>query len=332
MPDIPLLTPTVLRGVVEKFTAQEELVWLNRAPTTPWPYPVANWEIIQGSRSVAKPNVPNSEAHIVPRLGRGAASASFIYLREKKVFEPTTLHWLKAPGQLAARNAEAAVLREVGDLNQRFDNFLEWCWWQAFTGTLTLDFEDVQAVVDYKFAASHLPDPAVGWDSATPQQIIADIRTWKRLIRRDSRVPAREVFVTEATLAYIFESFGADADTAALISDRMKDEYFRTGEMQGFMGLSWRTVESVYEDDNGDETMFLPDNALLMGNFSDNRPIETYIGPSADDEAPDNFTGKFAKTWKDKDPSARQYLLEWNVLPVITRPEQFVYVDDITQA
>jgi hypothetical protein len=29
------------------------------------------------------------------------------------------------------------------------------------------------------------------------------------------------------------------------------------------------------------------------------------VGPTADDEAPEGFTGKFAKTWKDKDPSAR---------------------------
>jgi hypothetical protein len=39
---------------------------------------------------VAKPNVPNSEAHIVPRLGRSQEAASVIYLREKKVFDPTT--------------------------------------------------------------------------------------------------------------------------------------------------------------------------------------------------------------------------------------------------
>jgi hypothetical protein len=67
-----------------------------------------------------------------------------------------------------------------------------------------------------------------------------------------------------------------------------------------------------------------------MGNYTDQRPIEMMIGPTADDEAPDNFTGKFAKTWKDKDPSARQYLLEWNLLPVITRPEQMIYVADVS--
>lgn len=333
MPNISLLEPTVLRGVVEKFTAPETLTLLSRVPQTPWPFPSVTWDIIKGSRMVAKPNVPNSEAHIVPRLGRSQASAAFVYLREKKVFEPTTLHWLRTPGELAATNAEKAVLREVADLNQRFDNFAEYMLWSSLKGRLDFQFPDVVASVDYQFPASHKPNPGVGWDTATPQQIVGDIRAWKRLIRRDGRVDAREAFATELTMAYIFDSFAANgASPAILLSDRMKDQYYQSGTLPGFMGLNWQTVESVYDDDAGNSTLFVPDNALFMGNYTDQRPIEMMIGPTADDEAPDNFTGKYAKTWKDKDPSARQYLLEWNLLPVITRPEQMIYVDDVTTA
>ncbi len=336
MPDISLLEPMVLRGVVEKFTAPESLVMLGRIPQTPWPYPSVTWDVIRGSRMVAKPNVPNSEAHIVPRLGRSQESAAFVYLREKKVFEPTTLHWLRTPGELAARNAEQAVLREIADLNQRFDNFAEYMIWGALKGNLIFDYPDVQANVDYKLPASHKPNPGVGWDTATPQQIVNDIRAWKRLIVRDGRVPAKEAYTTELTLSYIFDSFANTGNAAGnfmagtLLSDRMKDQYYAQGTLPGFMGLQWNTIESVYEDDAGSATMFVPDNALFLGNFTDQRPIELMVGPTADDEAPANFTGKFSKTWKEKDPSARQYLLEWNLLPVITRPEQFVYVDDVT--
>lgn len=329
MPDIPLLQPVVLRGVVEKLTAPESMLMLNRIPKTPWPYPTATWDVIRGSRMVAKPNVPNSEAHIVPRLGRSQESASFIYLREKKVFEPTTLHWLRAPGQLAATNAEAAVMREVGDLNMRFDNFAELCIWRALTGTLTLDYPDVQASIDYKFAASHKPVTAVSWATATPAQIVADVTAWKRLVARDGRVQAKEAFTTEPTVRRIFDSFATGNASISLLSDRMKDSYYGTGTLPGFLGLDWGLNESVYELDDGTQTLFLADDSLLLGNFTDQRPIELMVGPTADDEAPENFTGKFAKTWKEKDPSARQYLLEWNILPVITRPEQIVYVADL---
>jgi len=331
VPEISLLNPTVLRGVVEKFTAPESLVMLNRVDKTPWPYPSATWDVIRGSRMMAKPNVPNSEAHIVPRLGRSQESASFVYLREKKVFEPTTLYWIRTPGQLAARNAEAAVMREIGDLNQRFDNFAEFCIWRMFTGNLVLDYPDVQANVDYKLPSSHKPNPGTSWASGTPESLVGDIRAWKRLISRDGRVPAREAYATEKTISYIFDAYADTGSNAPfLLSDRMKDQYYSTGTLPNFMGLDWHTTEHIFEDDSGNETLFLADNALLIGNFTENRPFEMFVGPTADDEAPDYFTGKFSKTWKDKDPSARQYLLEWHFLPVMTRPEQFVYVADVT--
>lgn len=330
MPEISLLQPTVLRGVVQKLQSPENLTMLNAIPQTPWPYPTAKWDVIKGSRNIASPNVPNSEAHIVPKLGISQETASFIYLREKKVFEPTTIHWVRTPGDIAARNAEAAVLREVTDLNTRFDNFAEYCIWQALSGTLTLDYTDVKATVDYKFPTSHKPTVANSWASATPQQIRDDVTAWKRLISRDSRVAPDTIFVSEPTLNYVFKAFQSDQTSALLLSDRQKDQFFSTGSLPGFLGMNWRVQESVYDDTNGTQTLFLPDNALVMGNFSTNRPIELMIGPSADDEAPENFTGKFSKIWKEKDPSARQFLIEWHFLPIITRPEQFVYVADVT--
>lgn len=328
MPDIPLLQPQVLRGVVQKLPVPEPAFWLNRVSGQPYPFPVVRWDVIKGSRMVAKPNVPNSEAHIVPRLGVSQESAAFIYLREKKVFEPTTIHWIREPGEIARVNAEKAVLREVSDLNLRFDSFLEWCFWQCVAGgVLTLDYEDVQATVDYKIPATHLTHPAVSWASATAVQMRDDIVAWKRLIARDARVPAREVLLTEKTMGYVFHAF---ADNPEMFSDRMKDQFFASGMIEGFLGLKWTTVESTYDNDSGVATQWLADDAVIIGNFTDNRPLYYYEGPTADDDAPTGWTGKYSKTWKDKDPSARQYLLEWNVLPILERPEQIVYMHNVT--
>ena len=334
MPDIDLLEPTVLRGVVEKLDKPETLVLSRALPKTAWPFPAVTWDVVKGSRMIAKPNVPNSEAHIVPRLGVSQESAQFIYLREKKVFEPTTLHWLRAPGTMNnTQNAEQAVLREVKDLNQRIDNFVEWACWQALTGTLTLDSPDVQAVVDYKIPSSHKPTVGTSWATATPQQIVNDIKAWKRLIARDARVAANDVWLTEATLDRIFNAFTANGGTnfpaGSLLSDRMKDQYYQSGVLPGFLGLNWHTVESFYDTDAGVPTQFVPDDAIFITNLNEGRAMELMEGPTADDEAPQGHTGKFTKTWKEKDPSARQFLIEYHVLPVITRPEQIVYVADV---
>jgi len=311
---------------------------------------------------IAMPNVPNSEAHVVARLGRQQEAASFIYLREKKVFQPTTLHWIREPGQLAGINAERAVLREINDLNVRFDNFAEWSIWQALTGSLSYNYPDVQGTVAYGFPASHLitvastnawvqgattgtnpttlnqvgtnlaQSSAPGVTYATPFQIVEMVRSWKRIIQIHGRVPARECFATSVTMAALMEAWihgGAGSTVnipATMISDRMKDQYYSSGIIDGFMGLTWTQIEQMYEDVTGNLQFYVPDASLYMGNYTDQRPIELLIGPSADDEAPSGFTGKYSKTWKEHDPSARQYLIEWSLLPVITRPEQMLYI------
>lgn len=347
MPDISLLQPTVFRGVVERFTASENLPMLSRVPKTPWPYPTAEWDVLRGSRAVARYNVVNSEAHIVDRLGRSHETAAFAHLREKKLFDPTTLQWIRTPGQIAAVNAERAVLRELKDLNTRFDNRVELDIWHALTGTLTIEDSELGRLgtVDYGFLPTHKPTVGTSWATATPGQIVANVRAWKRLVDRDGGVRAVEAWTSEKVLALIFDSFATKGDAgtnfagAALLSDRMKEQYYTTGRLPGFMGLDWNVNESVYDASGsgytedpkspGESDLFLNENSIILGNFTDNRPIELYEGLIADHEAPANFTGKFAKNFREQDPSELQYLMAYSYLPVILRPEQFVSVASV---
>lgn len=335
MPDISLFQPQVLRGVVEKLTTPQDLVMLNKLPQTAHPFPTVTWDIVTAARNLARPNVPNAEAHVVSRQTRSQQSASFIYLREKKVFEPTTLHWIRTPGDIAKVEAEKAVLREISDLNVRFDLFVEYCIWKMFSGTLSVDVpEGISVNVDYRLPTTHANASAgTAWASATPSSIVDDVRTWKRLVERDAGVAATEAYANEATLAKVFDAF-AETGVATtffggtLLSDRMKDEYYKTGTLPGFMGLAWTTVEQTYVPHaGGSQTPFVADDRVILGNLSANRPVELMVGPSADDDAPSGYTGKYAKTWKEKDPSQRQYMLEYNFLPVATRPENWVYAD-----
>jgi len=327
MPDIALLTPTVLRGVIQKFPTPDTLILLSRIPRTPWPYPTAMWDVVRGSRAIATPNVPNSEAHIIPKLGISQESAALVYLREKKVFEPTTIHWLRTPGTLAERNAEAAVLREVGELDIRFNNFAEWMCWQMLQGMLTLDFDDVQAVIDYKIPLTHKINAGTTWATATIQQMVDDIFAVKQLGSRDGQVTINEAFASPKTISRIFKA--AAAAGSDVLSDRQKDNYLNGGQLLGFQGITWNPVDTFYEDSTGTPVPFLAEDKVIFANLSANNPVEILEGPTADDEAPSNFTGKFSKTWKEKDPSARQFLLEWHLLPILTRPEQIVVLDVI---
>lgn len=351
--EISLLQPTVFRGLIERFTAPEEMTLLNKVQKTSNPFPTISWEAVRGSRTIAGFNVPNSEADIVDSIGRETFAASFAYLREKKVFTPTTIHWLRQAANSTTDynrvQAERAVLQEVEDLNRRFDNRAEWMLWQAIQGSVDITLKSGSTqTVDFGFRNDHFLDVAKDWRKADPTSIVQDIRAAKRLVREHGGVAVTDAFTNEATFDAIFDTFVQGGTTAtgeakapgAYITDAMKAQYYASGTLPNFLGVNWSIQDSVYDatdaayTDNPtspyEEQKFLADNKIVFGNFQANRPVELVQGPTADDDAPQGFTGKFAKTWKSPDPSARQYLIEWHVLPIVTRPDQFVVIDDIT--
>lgn len=334
MAEIPLLEPTVLRGVVQTLMTPETLVLSNLLPRSTTPVPYVTWDVLRGSRTVAKPNVPNAEAHIVPRLGRSQSSASLAYFREKKLFSPTTTEWIRRIGTLGdIDSAENAILREVQDLNLRCDNFVEWACWQALTGHFYAAYPDVTIDVDYQFRASHKPTPAVNWSTATIFNIRDDIIAWQRVVQRDARgVGLTDAFVTSKTMSYIFDA-AARTGNGTLLTENMRDAFYKNPNMlPGFMGLNWHVVEGQYDTDDGSTALFLADDAVVMGNFSSQGgtpPMEIIYGPSADFDAPQGHTGKFTKAWNEPDPSGHQVLLELQMLPVIYLPDQFIYVANV---
>ena len=319
MPEISLLNPHVLSGVVEKFTIPDEMLGLQLLNRVPHPFPVATWDVIRGSRELARANVPGAEAHVVKQLGVAQMSARFLYIREKKALEPTTLHWLRAVGTLAEKNAEAAVLRETQDLANRIDRFMEYTVWRMFANELAIVQADVNVTVTYGIAASHRPTAAVLWTDPSAD-IIGDIRAWKRLITRDGQTPAKWAFCNDITMEYLTRN----TEIKNLMSERMSERFLNTGMIEGLLGLNWVTYDIAYVDDSGTEQRFIPDGKVII--LSDDRnPWEMASGPSADDEAPQGHTGRFTKTWQERDPSARVILIEDHFLPILLRVENVVY-------
>lgn len=328
---IDLFDPTVFRDTVHKLQNVPDHYLLKTVPRVPNQEPTVAWTILRGNRNIASPNIPNSEANIVAQSGREAQTAGLVYLREKKVFEPTTLRWIKSAENSADPNtvaaAEAAVMREVTDLNNRFDTFWEWALWQAVQGNLTINANGVVANVDYLFAGTHKTTATWTPGTTKPSDIVANFKAWRKMIQVDGETDASDVYATSETLDKIIQVFVEDPTVHNnLLSDRMKDQYFTTGSVDGFLSLNWHPIDSTFTKD-GVTTYFLPQNKVILANLTAGRPLELAVGPSADDSAPIGFTGRFAKTWKEEDPSARQYLIEENALPVVRRPEQIVAVD-----
>lgn len=325
MAEISLLNPTVLNGVLEKLEYPDTFRGLSLlGAMRPNPWPVAEWDVIASNKEIAAPTVPNTEAKIVPRLGVGKRTASMVYLREKKIFKPTTLHWLRTPGQLAQKNAEAAVMREIEDLDRRFMAFAEWTFWQMLSGTLTLDYADVKATVDYLIDPTHKPTVTTSWATVGTADVIGDVTGWKTLINTDGAgATVRNAYLNSVTFDYVYRN----AAIQNLFSDRLKDQYLMTGEVMGLLGLAWETYDSTYVDSALATQKYIPDNRVVLIADNPREPFYGVEGPSADHEAPEGQIGKFAKSWVEPDPSARQYLEEWHFLPILERPDQIIYAD-----
>ena len=332
-PEISLLEPQVLQGVINKMPVKDDLVLLKSAPRESVPFPFVRWELTRGQRRMAVPNVPNSEAYIVPRYGSGWQEASLVYLRDKKTFQPTTLHWLKTVGQGASNraNAEAAVMRELEDLNNRFDVFWEYGFWQAVQGSLTYTAGPgvngpaggaVTQTVDYGMLPSHKVTATFGAGTVI-QDVASAVAAWRKLIQVDGQVNATTVYGNSDTLNKLMQLLST-TENSAMLSDRMKDQYFSEGQLSGFLSLNWKPMDAEYTDAAGNVVKFIPDNKLILGNFTDGAPLSLVQGPSADHEAPSGFTGRFTKSWLQPDPSDRQILLEQNALPLVRKPDQFV--------
>lgn len=325
MPEISLLNPTVLNGVLEQLEYPDSFLGMGLlGGGQPNPWPVAEWDVVASSREIAAPGIPNTEAKIVPRLGVGKRTASMVYLREKKIFKPTTLHWLRTPGQLAAKNAEGAVMREIEDLDRRFMAFAEYTFWQMVSGTLTLNYADVKATVDYLIQATHKPTVVTSWATVGTADVIGDVIGWKRLINEDGAgAVVRNAYLNSVTMDYVARNNAIQT----LFSDRLKDQFLSTGSVTGLLGLSWTTYDSTYINPAASSVKYIPDDRVVLIADNPRDPFFLMEGPSADHEAPEGQIGKFAKSWMEPDPSARQYLEEWHFLPILERPDQIVFAD-----
>lgn len=317
-----LLTPTVLTGIIQKYTAPPGNLGRGLFKTKGHAFGTAEWDVIKGTRYRSDPTYPNREARLVSQHGVGKKTANFIYMREKKAFEPTTLRWLRSPGTLAQKNAEGAVRRELADLNERLERFVESTIWEALTGTITVSYPDAPDVsIDMGFDGSHEVTAAVKWDHTDTDgnydaDIIGDVKTWGRLIAEDAGIRATDIYLQSTVMDYVFKNEKIET----LLSDRKKDEYLNTGELHGVLGMNWHVYDNGYDNASDTFVPYVPDKKIIMvGKRNDN--FDMMEGPSADFDAPENLTGKFSKSWETKDPSARFVLVEYHFLPVIKHPD-----------
>lgn len=339
MAELDILQPQVLNGVLSGLPPKQNLVMLGTIPTEQTDEQSAVWDIEgPNGRTAGDLNVQGAEALVVPRLRSFAMSERFAYFREKKLIPPTVAFNARQLGSLTARTrAEARVTQELQNLKDRANNLAELLIWKALTGRLIFSGKRVSIDVDYHFPTTHKPVVAKSWTDPTikVQDITNDILTMIRLIEDDSGVTPTDVYVDRTVIDLIVTIF-VNTTTAGsgLLTEAARQAYFATGTLNDWMGLNWHSQKNTFDPSGseysgtplapGAQTRFESPSLLIMGDFTTNSPIQLTEGPSADWTAGQDYIGQFAKSWESPDPSGQEILVEWNFLPTITRPSQFI--------
>lgn len=325
MPDISLLEPRVMNGVIERMPPADGMLGHTLVPRSSWPDTYWEYDIVTRRRHIARPTTPNSPATIIDQNGIGKMRGSFVYTREKKVFSPTVIRWLREPGQLARPNAEAAVLREFQELRDRIFRWEEFLIWKMLAVTeFNLASLGQNIAINYNVAASHKPTVSTYWTDPTAN-LVTDFQDFKRIISRDSDSRLTRLIGNGPTV----ETFYRHMQVQAMLSDDQKRVMVTEGKLPVFQGVSMMEYDRGYVDDFTNPSTptfvtYIPDG-YLVGIAEGGPQTFAYLdGPAADDEAPIGHTGAFAKTWKEKDPSARQVLIESNGFPVLYQPDALI--------
>ncbi len=328
MPELSLFNPRTLPRVVNEFEAPEEFRGLSivGAPV-PETQPTWEYDIIRAARGASLlHNSPNSEAQIVDHLPHGHMQGGFAYKRDKKTFNATTLRWLRRAGesQAAAANAERMVLEELQDMRNQHQRAEEVAVWAMFSGTWTYTLLNNSTIaVDYGVPAAHQPVSATAAWGAANDEPIGDILAWKQVVQRASGFPLTIAYLNATEMAVFLQL----AEVQAQLSDRQQDVYTAEGRVPRFFGIDWIEYDSGYVDASDAFVPYIPNDRILFLATGGTKGWNMMHGPSADVDAPGDWTGPFTKSWIDPDPSGRQVLMEVNYMPALIQPLKTLYAD-----
>ena len=104
---------------------------------------------------------------------------------------------------------EARKLIEIGQiLERRNERLTEWMRWQAFSGQLTIEYQqrDTALVIDYPLPAGHKPTAAVPWTDLVNSDPINDMRTWQTQVATDAGSAALRIHMSSDDLDLVLNN------------------------------------------------------------------------------------------------------------------------------
>lgn len=180
--------------------------------------------------------------------------------------------------RIAAREARSLI--EIGQiLERRNERLTEWMRWQAFSGQLTIEYQqrDTALVIDYPLPSGHRPSALVPWTDFENSDPVQDLRTWQKTVSTHAGGPAINIHI------------GGEDLELLLYNEKLRG-YFNVDPGQPFLptyddvlrllapGSQFVQMDAAYREESvgasaapEDHTRFLPTgNILITTNYTNN--------------------------------------------------------------
>jgi hypothetical protein len=168
---------------------------------------------------------------------------------------------------------EARSLIEIGQiLERRNERLTEWMRWQAFSGELTIEYQERETalVIEYPLPAGHQPSASTPWSDTTNSDPIVDLRAWQSVVATDAGTPGLRIHMADEDIENLLANenlrgyFNVDVGQPFLPSLEDVQRLLRPGTEIVSFNTAYRDSSVGASKDPADHTRFLPVGSLLM--------------------------------------------------------------------
>lgn len=285
------------------------------------------YDVLKADRDMAAPTVAGAPSKRVALQAVDQKSGRCIHVKEHKALDGDTLANLRQAGNRRREVAQRKIGQELMLLQRRSARLRNYAVAQMLTGTLAISEDDVKASIDYDVDSTHKPTASASW-ATSGTDIPTDIRTWKRLVMKDSGYTPTHAWCNEGVMAYLM------ANTAVkeyLGTGAYKAQIGATGQITEFMGLTWHVYDLGYIPSGGSFTRYIADDKVVLtpdpdGQWCNLQEGSTMIHPYGETDLVEAF-GKHAYSLFKDDPAGVQIHTGDVFFPCLYIPDAVVYAD-----
>lgn len=297
-------------------------------------------DIRKGKRRLAPYVKPVSQGKLVDRIGFKTNSYEPPYIKPKMVTTAQDFltrnigETIYGATDGPQERAEKQVGKDLAELDEMITRREETQAAELLqSGKVTVSGEGYDTVViDYGMPATHLP-VLTGtdlWTDTTNSTPLEDLRTWKRLISKDSGLVPTDVVmaadVLDAFLAHPKVQNQLDTrriDLGLILPEQLADGVTFYGRIRD-IGCDLWTYEECYIDPAAapTEKPMINDNYLIMST----RRARTSVnyGAIQDLKAGNAAVPRFPKSWEEEDPSVRYLMVQSAPLLALHQVDAFL--------